>query len=349
VALHSAHSRTISERVYQMLLLCYPRTFRHEYGEEMLRTFRDCYRETRNDWSGLLHLWGLVASDLLITACSEHYRAWFARFRRWTGTEKEFFAMSAFLQLTIASRTDKGQKRPSNEDHVASTEPQDQQIREQKGVLFVVSDGMGGHSRGELASQITTEEVTKSYYASTSADITIALADAVKQANRAVYQENQMLSNQPDKHGMGSTCIAAVVQGDQLYIANVGDSRAYLAHQGQLRQLTQDHSIVARMVREGQITAEAAFTHPDRNIIYRSIGETLDVEVDTFVESVQTGDILLLCTDGLLNDGLIGETEALSIIERYTPTESTERLIALINERGAPDNISVIIAEIRGA
>ncbi|MBO0789593.1 MAG: serine/threonine-protein phosphatase, partial [Ktedonobacteraceae bacterium] len=255
--LNSSHSRAlaISEAVYRALLLLYPRSFRLEYGREMLQTFRTSCRETllREGHGALLCLWWSICYDLLLTTAGEHLRALSTRWKSWLGIEeKEFITMSSVPHLNVALLTDIGM-RAQNEDSVTSVEPQDQQVLAEKGSLFIVADGMGGHTKGELASKMAVEEVSKHYYDSADNDITAALSYAIKQANATIYQHSQGAQN-AGTNGMGTTCIAAVVRRKHIYIANVGDSRAYLVHEGHLRQVSEDHSLVAALLREGKIS-----------------------------------------------------------------------------------------------
>lgn len=335
----SRHLVTTSERLYRAFLVLYPHRFRHEYGYEMLQTFRDCCREARREqgmW-GMTRLWGVVLCDLVVSVSSEHSKAWAARLRRLVGLEEEYAMMSHLLNFDVALRSDIGCKRANNEDNMVSVVPQDAQMLQEKGALFVVADGMGGHERGEVASKITVDEVKNHYYQSNE-DIASALVQAIKHANERVYQG----AVKPGE--MGSTCIAAVVHGDSAYIANVGDSRAYIVRGGEVRQISRDHSWVEEQVREGKLTEEEARTHEKRNVITRCLGTQGDVEVDLFTEAVQTGDILVLCTDGL--SSLIDNKELCEIVENYSSEESVERLIARANERGGPDNITAIVAKI---
>jgi serine/threonine protein phosphatase PrpC len=143
---------------------------------------------------------------------------------------------------------------------------------------------------------------------------------------------------------MGSTCIAAVLLGEHVYVANVGDSRAYIVREGQARQISLDHSWVEELVREGRITPDQARGHGLRNVITRCIGTQEQVEVDIFTEAVQDGDVLVLCTDGL--SGLVEDDEISAIVEQYGPQESASHLIACANERGGTDNVTAIVAKV---
>jgi serine/threonine protein phosphatase PrpC len=176
-------------------------------------------------------------------------------------------------------------------------------------------------------------------------DLTASLRLAMEQANTRIYDENMSKSPklEPDEM-MGTTCVAAVVRGDTLYVANVGDSRAYIMRGGQAQQISLDHSVVARQLRDGLITKEQVIDHPDRHKIYRCLGIHDVVEVDTFAEKVQENDLLLLCTDGLTE--LVAEEELVGIVQQYEPQESVQRLIERANEMGGADNITAVVAHV---
>ncbi len=206
--------------------------------------------------------------------------------------------MAQQIFLNVAQCTDVGRKRQVNEDSMISIVPKDPQVMAKKGALFVVADGLGGHASGDVASEMAVSAMSNTYYRNEDEDVAAALLQAVKRANALIYQraiENDVW------YGMGTTCVAAVLQGGMAYMANVGDSRAYIARDGHIKQVSQDHSWVAEQVRVGSLTEEAARAHPQRNVIYRCLGEQADVEVDLFFEQVQEGDLLVLCTDGLSN------------------------------------------------
>src|SRR5438876_10005775 len=159
--------------------------------------------------------------------------------------------------------------------------PKDQQVMARKGALFIVADGMGGHAAGEVASEIAVDTVSYSFYQDDSEDVASSLLQAIKRANSLIHQraaENMLRS------GMGTTCVAAVLRNNVAYIANVGDSRAYLVRRSQPKQVSQDHSWVAEQVRAGLLTEDQARTHAQRNVITRCLGTQADVEIDVFPE-----------------------------------------------------------------
>jgi serine/threonine protein phosphatase PrpC len=251
-------------------------------------------------------------------------------------------ALANQLRLEVAQLTDVGRKREHNEDNMAYVIPKDQQVMAIKGALFIVADGMGGHAAGEVASEIAVDTVSNVYYMDDNEDVAGPLLQAIKRANVAIHQraaENMLRS------GMGTTCVAAVLRGNMAYIANVGDSRAYLIRQGQARQISQDHSWVAEQVRAGLLTEDQARTHAQRNVITRCLGTQADVDVDVFREQIQEGDTLVLCSDGL--SGLVSDEELMRIVERSVPQESVYHLVERANENGGPDNITAIVVRVQ--
>lgn len=246
------------------------------------------------------------------------------------------------LHLDVAQLTDVGRKREHNEDNMAYVIPKDEQVMTRKGALFIVADGMGGHAAGEVASEIAVDSVSNIYYQDDNDDIAASLTQAIKRANASIYQraaENMLRS------GMGTTCVAAVLRGDVAYIANVGDSRAYLVRRGQVKQVSQDHSWVAEQVRAGVLTEEQARTHAQRNVITRCLGTQADVEIDVFPERVEEGDCIVLCSDGL--SGLVSDDELRAIVAQFVPQESVYHLIERANEHGGPDNITAIVVRVQ--
>src|SRR5256714_2315008 len=220
--------------------------------------------------------------------------------------------------------------------------PKDQQVMAKKGALFIVADGMGGHAAGEVASEIAVDTVSNVYYQDDSDDVAYSLLHAIKRANMLIHQraaENMLRS------GMGTTCVAAVLRGSMAYIANVGDSRAYLVRSSQVKQISQDHSWVAEQVRAGLLTEDQARTHAQRNVITRCLGTQADVEIDVFPEPIEENDALVLCTDGL--SGLVTDDEIRRIVNQSGPQESVYHLVERANENGGPDNITAIVVSVQ--
>jgi serine/threonine protein phosphatase PrpC len=246
------------------------------------------------------------------------------------------------LRLDVAQLTDVGRKREHNEDNMAYVIPKDSLVMANKGALFIVADGMGGHAAGEVASEIAVDTVSNVYYQDDSDDVAVSLLRAIRRANAAIHQraaENML------RTGMGTTCVAAVLRGNRAYIANVGDSRAYLLRGSQVRQISQDHSWVAEQVRAGLLTEEQARTHAQRNVITRCLGTQAEVNIDVFHEELNEGDSLVLCTDGL--SGLVNDEELLRIVDQFVPQESVYHLVERANENGGPDNITAIVVRVQ--
>ena len=328
----------VAERLYRVSLHLYPSEFREFYGREMLLTFRECCREACATY-GISGLWRYLCSvygDLVLTVTREHMSSWLSMLNR----EQGGVTMGQIFLVESAAQTDIGRVRKSNEDNLLAFVPDDHETLQDKGALFVVADGMGGHEFGEVASQIAVDTVRSVYYHVERDDLAWLLKHAVERANAEVYQRSQQMENK----NMGTTCLAAVLRERTAYIANVGDGRAYLIRDGQIRQVTRDHSWVAEQVLAGAMTEEEARTHEKRNIITRCVGTQSEVEVDIFEEAVQEGDMLLLCTDGL--SSLLQPEEMLQIIEQHGPQECVPHLIELANERGGFDNITAIVVRV---
>lgn len=245
------------------------------------------------------------------------------------------------LRLDVAQLTDVGRKREHNEDNMAYVIPKDPQVMTNKGALFIVADGMGGHAAGEVASEIAVDTVSNVYYQDDSDDVAVSLLHAIRRANASIHQraaENMLRS------GMGTTCVAAVLRGNMAYIANVGDSRAYFLRGSQVKQISQDHSWVAEQVRAGLLTEDQARTHAQRNVITRCLGTQAEVDIDVFQEELKEGDSLVLCSDGL--SGLVSDEELHRIVDQFVPQESVYHLVERANENGGPDNITAIVVRV---
>ncbi len=237
------------------------------------------------------------------------------------------------MNVRHSARTDVGRTRDHNEDSYAIGAG-DQ--TERLGALLVVCDGMGGHAAGEVASRVAVETIVADYYADSAEERPLALEQAFDHANEQIFASGQ--------GSMGTTGVAALLHHDALHIANVGDSRAYLIRDGEIRQVTRDHSFVSDQVAAGLITSEQARSSPHRNVITRALGYQPEVSVDLFRLPLQVGDLILLCSDGL--HGLVSDDEIAEIASTYPPDEAVDRLIDLANERGGPDNITVVIARV---
>ncbi len=244
------------------------------------------------------------------------------------------------LVLDVATATDVGRRRTHNEDHLVVL-PGPEGGPWVGGILLLVADGMGGANAGEVASQMAVETVTRRLFESPAGDPAEALRAAVEAANDQIFTES---SANADWSGMGTTCTALWVKDGAVWMAHVGDSRAYLVRDGHAHVLTQDHSLVAQLVQRGQLTAEQARTDPRRNVVTRSVGagSTIEVDAGALDQRLQFDDVLVLCSDGL--HGQLGEDEIAWYASGESIEKACEELVALANDRGGPDNISVVIA-----
>lgn len=237
--------------------------------------------------------------------------------------------------------SDVGRKRKHNEDYVGFYEPGQIADLETRGRLYVLADGVGGAAAGEIASQYTVKKIIYSYYQSSDDDAATQLRRAIEGANADIFAQNL---RRTDHREMATTVVAAVIQGNRLTVANVGDSRAYIVRGESIEQITEDHSLVAELISDGSITAEQAETHPYRNVILRSVGAHETVQVDIFSRLLAPGDLLILCSDGLLRH--VNDQELADIARAYSPSEAAQRLVSLANERGGDDNITISITHI---
>jgi len=244
--------------------------------------------------------------------------------------------------VRMAARTDLGRVRENNEDKFDWYEPEDPSILAVRGSFYAVADGMGGHAAGQIASELALKSVLATYYDSPNDDIATSLLEAVHAANETVYGVQVMI---PERQGMGTTLTAAVLAEDRVFVAQVGDSRAYLIRDGEIRQVTFDHSWVAEQVRLGALTEEEAESSPYRNVITRAIGTQPTVDPDLFVESARPGDVWVLCSDGLT--GHVEPGEIRHIASGQCPAEAARQLVELACARGGRDNITVLVLSIR--
>jgi len=255
------------------------------------------------------------------------------------------------LVYRLGRRTDVGMVRTINQDSLLTIEINyiNQNLTPHPLGIYVAADGMGGHAAGEVASGVIIHTIAqKSLLDFNIIDVKQKgsikweawLDEVVAAANKAVH-ESRILSGS----NMGSTLVMAVMHGDQVSIANVGDSRAYLINVQGIHQLTTDHSLVERLVAASQITRQEARTHPQRNVIYRTIGQTPEVDVDIVSYQLEANDYLLLCSDGLsgkLEDEQIWNTT----LAACSPQEACDRLVDAANAAGGEDNITAIVVQV---
>lgn len=276
--------------------------------------------------------------------------------------------MTRTLQIRAAAGTHPGQVYKLNQDKVYAAV---RSAEDGKAIgLFIVADGMGGHQAGEIASRLAVETIVQELswllqpgdsensrpeFSSNDVAAPAAAAPAaqqwrqrlraaVQEANRAITTYGE--ENPEDAGNLGTTVTCVLIVDGVAAIANVGDSRTYLARDEQLNQITQDHSYVAQLIREGQIAPEDIYTHPRRNVITRSLGHRLDVEIDVWSKELQAGDRLLLCSDGLWE--MVQEPSEIlnTLLAAEAPEDTVTSLITAANSNGGADNISVIVIHI---
>lgn len=239
------------------------------------------------------------------------------------------------LCLKVGQYSHRGRRRTNNEDWLGKFQPEDPERLARKGSLFLVADGMGGHQSGELASRLAVDQVIRSYADALGTDVGSSLRRAVESANAALYAQSERGAGAGVGQDWGTTVVAAVVRGAELWIANVGDSRAYLLRGGRLRQLTEDHVL-----------------SPDsgvgRHVITRALGRKPGVGVDLFPPlKLRGGDRVLLCSDGLTTP--LSDTQIQALAGRYPPQEAAEALVQAANKQGGPDNVSVVLVDVSGS
>ncbi len=246
--------------------------------------------------------------------------------------------------MIVAGASEPGRVRPNNEDCYVILVPPD--VVDGLDTALLVADGMGGHAAGEVASGLIATTFRDHLAAgglltaADHADWASILENVVGTANRRVFRAS---AHNPDLAGMGSTVVAALVRGNRAYLASVGDSRAYLLSDSVISQLTRDHSWVAEQVRAGALSPEEALRHPYRHILTRAVGGWEEIAVDLETVELMPGDYLLLCSDGVTN--VVADRELAGLVtQNPEPAAATQRIIELANRRGAPDNVTVVIA-----
>jgi protein phosphatase len=264
------------------------------------------------------------------------------------------------VYLTVRARTDLGRTRDHNEDAflVADLSARTTDLTHggphrvgERGTIFLVADGMGGAAAGELASSMAADLIFRHLIQSTAAtdaatpeQFALQLRSAVEGANARIHRYSK---EHPDVRGMGTTATVAGVLGDTLYLAQVGDSRGYLVRAGVATQITKDQSLMQRLVDAGELTEEEAEQSERRNIILQALGPDAKIRVDLTWQELRRGDTLVICSDGL--SGQIKREEIGALLERDGDLDKIcDQLIAMANERGGPDNITVVLVRFEG-
>lgn len=237
--------------------------------------------------------------------------------------------------MKVFSATDIGQKRQMNQDFIyTSAEPVGNLPN-----LFVVADGMGGHNAGDFASRYSVSVLVETIKKDKNFNPVKIIRNGIEEANREILAQSRQNETMA---GMGTTMVAATVVGGYAYVANVGDSRLYVAGET-LKQITQDHSLVAEMVRLGELSPEEARNHPDKNIITRAVGTADDVKIDFFDIKLEPGDQILMCSDGLSN--MVSDRDIQEILRTAQGEDRAQELVDQANANGGKDNIAVIVIE----
>ncbi len=237
--------------------------------------------------------------------------------------------------MKVFSATDVGQKRQMNQDYIYTSETPVGNLPN----LFVVADGMGGHKAGDYASRYGVSVLVETVKQDKNYNPVKIIGSGIEAANREVLEQSR---KDPSMAGMGTTMVVATVVGGYLYVANVGDSRLYLAGR-ELKQITQDHSLIAEMVRMGELTPEEGRHHPDKNIITRAVGTAEDVKIDFFDLKLEAGERLMMCSDGLSN--MVEDSEIFDILTDDDIEDPAAALVDRANANGGLDNIAVIVVQ----
>ncbi|SHF20452.1 protein phosphatase [Caldanaerobius fijiensis DSM 17918] len=242
--------------------------------------------------------------------------------------------------MKAVGKTDVGNARENNEDGYYIKN--DDEFK-----LFIVADGMGGHNAGEVASSLAIKSVVdyfeKNYKQLVKDDYEIIrfIKEAIVEGNSEVFKKATLNKSMS---GMGTTLTLLLIENGKYFIGHIGDSRAYLIRDKKIKQISNDHSLVAELIRQGSITENEARVHPQRNIITRALGTCNDIEIDIVIDEISPGDIILLCTDGLTN--MLTDQEILDIVNDNEPDRACDELIKAANDKGGYDNITVVIAKV---
>jgi PPM family protein phosphatase len=245
--------------------------------------------------------------------------------------------------VEVSGQSDIGCQRENNEDSFGYWEPEDDEQFLRKGRLAIVADGMGGYEGGQEASHMAVETVSSFYRDRNGSDPQQLLNDALQAAHERVRQHGFA---HPRLRGMGTTCTAIAMVGNALHYAHVGDTRLYLIRNGQITQVTRDHSYVGRLLESGVISREEAEHHPQRNILTAALGTSADLIMDSpgHPETLLPRDVLVVCSDGLW--GQVQDPEILQAVTSKGPEAAGRELIDLARERGGPDNITLQILRV---
>lgn len=261
--------------------------------------------------------------------------------KKWFAMADQENANGTPMDIKAVVLSDIGCVRTNNEDNARFIRPSNGTVRRDKGFLAILADGMGGHSAGEIASQMAVDIIGQTYFARPeSAEESLFLA--FTRANRAIWMA---ASKNEKQRGMGTTCTCLAICNNQLFLAHVGDSRAYLLKKGQLTMLSKDHTYVQSLVDQGVISANEARVHPDKNILTRAMGthNKVDIDVEAIQQNLEADDRILLCSDGLYD--YLNDDEIARYMLNPNLGNAARAMIELAKQRGGHDNITVLLLE----
>ncbi len=252
-------------------------------------------------------------------------------------------SLKSRVKVQVAAKTDLGRVRENNEDKYEFFIPSDDQTLANRGMAFVVCDGMGGAEAGQIASELTCKTFLETYFHHPSSTVSTALEDSVKAASQYIIDIGKAV---PSRKGMGTTLSALLLIQDEAYLAHVGDSRIYRLRDGEIKQMTTDHTWVNEMIGLGQLTPEQAETHPYRHVITRAISTEGPAVPDVICEPLFAGDIFMLCSDGLVNH--VEDDQIKDVLGQEGPSEAAWKLVGLALQGGGTDNTTVLVVKILG-
>ena len=249
--------------------------------------------------------------------------------------------LKARVKVSVACKTDLGRVRENNEDKFEYYIPEDDAMLATKGMIFVVCDGMGGHAAGQIASELACKTFIDVYLNHPSSSPEAALEAGVVAANRFVFDCGTVV---PSRRGMGTTLTAIVLLQGDCYSVQVGDSRAYRLRDGELQQITAEHTWIDEAIRAGWVTEEEAASHPNRHMLLRAIGVDQTVQCDVVKHDLQTGDIFALCSDGLTNH--VSDSALLATLSSNGLSEAVWKLVGAALMDGGSDNCTVVCVRV---
>jgi protein phosphatase len=251
------------------------------------------------------------------------------------------------IEISYYGNSDIGLVRKDNQDSFGIFPSGDPSVYSGKGILFIIADGMGGHAGGKEASSLAVNVIKNVFLNSTSSDLELVLKEALEEANSQIFNKSE---NSKELKGMGTTCSALILKENKGFISHIGDSKIYLIESDYVKknieQLTEDHTKVHEMVKQGILTEKEAEVYPSKSVLMRALGVDPKVNADFKEIKIKAGQNFVLCSDGLAN---VTKEEIINIVERNSPEIACSQLIKLANERGGGDNVSVIVVKLNSS